>query len=138
MSIFSIFKRKSSSSVEGKPIESEITQKQTSHIALKKTAKTASDPKERMQAVSGITDQDFLYEIAINDNDFGVGKAAVERLTNQQYLTSIGRDNAAHDWRCRKAAIARMTDKTALQHIIDNEKELTINSAAKERMMELS
>ena len=110
----------------------------TKEIALKKTAKSAPNPQERMQAVAGITDQEFLYEIAVNDNDFGVGKAAVERLTKQEYLTAVGKDNAAHDWRCRKAAITRMTDKTALQHIIDNEKDLTINCAAKDRIKELS
>lgn len=105
---------------------------------LKKTAKSALNPQERMQAVAGITDQEFLYDIAVNDNDFGVSKAAVERLTEQEYLNAIGKDNAAHDWRCRKAAIVRMTDKEALQHIIDSEKELTINCAAKDRLNELS
>lgn len=115
-----------------------LFKKKSDEAEQKKIAKSAPSPQERMRAVAGITDQKFLFEVAVNDNDFGVSKAAVEQLTNQSYLTAIGRDNAAHDWRCRKAAIARMTDKTALQYILDREKELTINSAAKDRMRELS
>lgn len=105
--------------------------------AFKKIAKNSTDPKERMQAVAGISDQNFLYEIATQDNDFGVGKAAIQRLTNQSYLTAVGKDNAANDWRCRQAAIELMTDKAALQYIVDNEKELTINYAAKERLKKI-
>ena len=104
---------------------------------FKKIAKTSSDPKERMQAVEQISDHDFLFDIATHDNDFGVSKAATIKITNQSYLTKIGRDNAASDWRVRKAAIGLMTDKVALQYIIDNERELTINYAAQERMKSL-
>ena len=111
--------------------------KKSGEIELKKIAKSATDPKERMQAIEGISDQKFLFEIATQDNDFGVSKSAVVRITEQSYLTAIGKDNAANDWRCRQAAINRMTDKKALQYIVDNEKELTINYAAKNRLKEL-
>lgn len=104
---------------------------------LKIIVKTSADPKERMDAVCGITDQKFLFETAKNDNDFGVCKAAVEQLTNQKYLTVVGQDNAANDWRARKAAIGRMNDKVALRYIFDNENEITIKYAARDRLAEL-
>ena len=70
MGIFDIFVRKDKKS------KKHFSQngKNTEEAMLKKTAKSAPNPQERMQAVSEITDQDFLYEIAVSDNDFGVGK----------------------------------------------------------------
>ena len=94
--------------------------KKSNEAAQKRTAKISTDPKERMQAIEGISDQKFLFEVATHDNDFGVSKAAVERITEQSYLMAIGKDNAAKDWCCRKAAISRMNDKVALQYIVDN------------------
>ncbi|MDL2215748.1 hypothetical protein LJB77_01610 [Ruminococcaceae bacterium OttesenSCG-928-N02] len=114
-----------------------FSKKNSPEESQKRIAKTSQSPSERMEAIRGITDQQFLFDIAKNDNDFGVCKTAVEQLTNQEFLTAVGRDNAAHDWRARTAAISRMNDRAALQHIVDNEEEITVNYAAQERLKEL-
>ena len=49
-----------------------LFKKKTDEAAQKKIAKSASSPQERMRAVAGITDQKVLFEVAVNDNDFGV------------------------------------------------------------------
>lgn len=88
----------------------------------------------RKKIVEETTDQSALFKIACADSDSRVCRAAVGKLTDQQYLAAIARDNAAKDWRCQVEAIERLEDTETLRHIVDTEKELTVKNAANTRL----
>jgi hypothetical protein len=82
-----------------------------------------------------MTDQGALAdiaEIAKNEKNFGLRKAAVERMTDQSVLADIAKNDKNFD--VRWAAVDRVTDQSLLSDIAKNGKFWEVCQAAMERV----
>jgi hypothetical protein len=79
-----------------------------------------------------LTDQAVLADIAKNDSEPRVRKAAVERLTDQAALADIAKTHSEPE--VRKAALERLTGEAALADIAQTHSEPEVRKAAHEKL----
>ena len=83
-----------------------------------------ADWKKAFRTVRQLTDQKELKNVALNAEDVRVRKLAIERLSDQNKLADIAKENKGY-WidgnsNVRKAAIEKLTDLTILNHIANS------------------
>jgi len=83
---------------------------------LFKPAHSSKDPEVRLKAISKLTDQKLLAEIAKTDKSPRVRKAAVARVNEQEMLFSIALDGQEID--VRIDAVERIESQQKLAQII--------------------
>jgi hypothetical protein len=94
-------------------------------------AKNDEDSDIRKAAVERVTDQSVLADVAKNDEDSDVRKDAVERVTDQSLLADVAQNGKYSD--VRKAAV-ELTDQSLLADIAQNGKDSYVRKAAVERL----
>jgi hypothetical protein len=93
--------------------------------------------KRRRKAVMKLTDQSVLADIAKNDDDWHVRKAAYERLGNDQSaLAEVAKND--EDLRGCYAIVEELTDPSVLADIAKNAKDSWIREAAVNKLTDQS
>jgi hypothetical protein len=101
-------------------------------LDLFKPGYLASDPEKRIKAISGISDQKLLSEIAISDSSPRVRVAAVGKIDDQQALMKIALEGKQID--SRIAAVERITSQEDLAQIIKTRKNARLMGACFSRI----
>ena len=91
----------------------------TGPIELKRIAKSDPDYRQRIRAIRYISDDDFLNDIAYNDSNRNVQKAATTKITAMQYIEGIAKNHT--DCHVRAEAIGKIDDIETLENIAQDE-----------------
>lgn len=87
-----------------------------------------AEPVVRIWALKKIADQDFLTEIALNENCDPLRITAVEMLENQNVLVDIARNERNRN--IRLAAVRKITNEQVLEDLAEHDTEESICRAA--------
>ena len=86
----------------------------------------------RRAATERIKDENVLAEIARNDTDYDVRIAAAKKIDDKDVLADIAMNNS--DWQVRKAAVRRISDEDTLAEIARNDRVNYIRKAAVQKI----
>jgi hypothetical protein len=95
---------------------------------LNRVVKTSSNPLLQRAAVSRITDQNVLIDIAKSTSEPDVGMAALEKVVGQLSLAQIAETASVQP--VRYTAVEKLTDQAALFRIVESSKERSLWEAA--------
>lgn len=89
-----------------------------------------SDPGQI--SAQGTADQVKLGQIAIEANEWSIGRLAVEKLTDQAVLAKVAAKDAEQD--IRRLAVEKLTDQTVLAKVVAKDAERDIRRLAVEKL----
>ena len=106
----------------------EITDQET----LFSIAKNSDDYLHRYAAIERLTDQELLADIVKSDGNSAIRAAAVEQMTRQDFLAYIAKND--EDEYVRQTAVERLDDQALLSEIAKHDKDSTVRLEAVKRL----